>query len=80
MTESYSVEFKVHNKTSDAWANKVSYQDTDKDLAFEHYFSELARLWNAKDFDFVQVSLIGSDDYYEYRKRDGRAVVPEVVS
>ena len=73
MEQNYTVQFKVHNIESDAWANNIVLQTPDKDLAIEKYHSELARLWRAADFDFVGVYRVDEAGNTVSEYRDNRA-------
>lgn len=76
MEQNYAVIFKVHNIESGAWANNVVGQFEDEWSAKSKYHSELARLLNAQDFDFVMVMMIDTYGNKISEFRDSR-VAPE---
>lgn len=79
MEQNYVVIFKVHDSKSGNWANQVVAQFDDMWAAKSKYFSELARLINAQDFDFVMVMFIDTYGNKESTYRDSR-VAPEPES
>ena len=69
MEQNYVVVIKVHDSNSDSWANQVVAQYDNEWTAKAKYYSELARLINAQDYDFVLVMLIDTygNKVSEYR-------------
>ena len=69
MEQNYVVVIKVHDSNNDSWANQVVAQYDDEWTAKAKYYSELARLINAQDYDFVLVMLIDTygNKVSEYR-------------
>ena len=76
MDNNYSVQNKVHNKASGAWANNIVYQGTDRNDVYAHFGSEISRLYNASDFDFVAITFMDTFGNTETKFRDDR-VEPE---
>lgn len=76
MEQNYAVVFKVHDSKSGNWANNVVAQFDDAWAAKSKYYSELARLINAQDFDFVCVMLVDTYGNTISDFRDSR-VAPE---
>ena len=76
MEQNYVVLNKVHNRKSGAWANNVVYQGTDRNDVYAHFGSEIGRLFNASDFDFVAVTFSDTYGNNETKFRDDR-VAPE---
>lgn len=78
MENNYSVQFKVHNKKTGAWGNNVVLQTSDYDASITKYYSELGRLYNASDFDFVMVMWVDmfgntKSDYRDSRGKEAEA-------
>ena len=73
MEENYTVSYKLHDTKSNQWSNSFVAQYNDYWTAAAKYGSEVARLINAQDYDFVLVQL---QDTYGNRKesifRDSR--------
>jgi hypothetical protein len=66
MNTVYVVEFSAHNKTSGAWAHKVSGSSEDKDEAKALWHSESSRLMGSADFDYVMILMRTSSGNVEY--------------
>jgi hypothetical protein len=79
MEQNYVVIFKVHDSKSGAWANSVVAQYNDEWAAKSKYHSELARLLNAQDFDFVMVMLIDTYGNTKSEFRDSRMPETEIA-
>lgn len=77
MDNFFDVAFKVHNAEADSWASKVQYTTKDIRDAKANFGSECSRLFGAKDFDFVCVTL--SDTYGNVISKDfiDERVAPE---
>lgn len=76
MEQNYVVQNKVHNKESGAWANNIVYQGADRNDVYAHFGTEIGRLFNASDFDFVAVTFSDTYGNNETKFRDDR-VAPE---
>lgn len=77
MEQNYTVSYKLHDTKSNAWSNSFVAQYNDYWTAVAKYGSEVARLINALDYDFVLVQL--QDTYGSVNQtiyRDSR-VAPE---
>ena len=75
MEQNYTVQFKVHNTESGAWANTISLQTTDEDAAIAKFGEEVGRLWNAKDFDFVGIYKFDLNGNCESKIKDRRTAL-----
>lgn len=72
MSNNYTVQNKVHNRESGAWANNIVYQGADKNDVYSHFGSEISRLYNAQDFDFVAITFMDTFGNTETKFRDDR--------
>lgn len=58
MEQNYTVCYKLHDSKSGQWSNQAVAQYSDYWEAMAKYGSEVARLINAQDYDFVLVYLM----------------------
>lgn len=76
MEQNYTVQYKLHDSKNNQWANQVVAQYDDYWTAQAKYASEIARLINAQDYDFVAVIFMDTFGRTEVKVRDSR-VAPE---
>ena len=76
MDNNYTVQNKVHNKETDAWANNMVFQSANRNEAYAKFGDEIGRLFDATDFDFVSVTFMDTFGNGETKFRDDR-VAPE---
>lgn len=76
MEQNFTVQNKVHNKESGAWANNIVYQSANRNDAYAKFGDEIGRLFDAEDFDFVAVTFADTYGNNETKFRDDR-VAPE---
>lgn len=77
MEQNYTVRYKLHDTQNNQWANAFVAQYSDYWTAVAKYGSEVSRLINSQDYDFVLVQL--QDTYGNSKEsifRDSR-VAPE---
>ena len=77
MEENYSIQNKIHDSKSGQWSNSAVAQYSDYWQAVAKYGSEVSRLANVQDYDYVLIYII--DTYGNIRERilrDSR-VAPE---
>lgn len=58
MEQNYVVAYKLHDSKSNQWSNQAVAQYDDYWTAMAKYGSEVARLINVQDYDFVLVYLM----------------------
>lgn len=76
MEQNYTVQYKLHDSKNNSWANQVVAQYDDYWTAQQKYASEIARLINVLDYDFVAVIFMDTFGRTEVKVRDSR-VTPE---
>lgn len=76
MEQNYTVQYKLHDSKNNSWANQVVAQYNDYWTAQQKYASEIARLINVLDYDFVAVIFMDTFGRTEVKVRDSR-VAPE---
>lgn len=76
MEQNYTVQYKLHDSKNNSWANQVVAQYDDYWTAQQKYASEIARLINVLDYDFVAVIFMDTFGRTEVKVRDSR-VAPE---
>ena len=76
MEQNYTVQYKLHDSKNNSWANQVVAQYNDYWTAQQKYASEIARLINVLDYDFVAVIFMDTFGRTEVKVRDSR-VTPE---
>ena len=76
MEQNYTVQYKLHDSKNNSWANQVVAQYDDYWTAQHKYASEIARLINVLDYDFVAVIFMDTFGRTEVKVRDSR-VTPE---
>ena len=79
MEENYNIQNKLHDSKNNQWSNNVVAQYSDYWTAVSKWGSEVSRLTNAQDYDFVGVFMY--DTYgrpVQSIYRDSR-VAPEPV-
>lgn len=57
MEQNYTVRYKLHDTNNDQWSNAFVAQYEDYWTAVAKYGSEVARLINVQDYDFVLVQM-----------------------
>lgn len=72
MEQNYSIQYKLHDSKSNSWANGVVAQYDDYWTAQAKYASEIARLINALDYDFVLIVFMDTYGNTETKFRDSR--------
>lgn len=58
MEQNYTVAYKLHDSKSNQWSNQAVAQYSDYWQAVAKYGSEVSRLINVQDYDFVLVYLM----------------------
>lgn len=76
MENNYTVQNKVHNIKTGAWANNIVMQSASRNDAYAKFGDEIGRLFDADDFDFVSVTFMDTFGNGETKFRDDR-VEPE---
>ena len=76
MEQNYTVQYKIHDTNSNSWSNQVVAQYSDYWTAQQKYASEIARLINVLDYDYVAVIFMDTFGRTEVKVRDSR-VEPE---
>lgn len=76
MEQNYTVQYKLHDSKNNQWSNQVVAQYNDYWTAQQKYASEISRLINALDYDFVAVIFMDTFGRTEVKVRDSR-VEPE---
>lgn len=77
MEQNYTVRYKLHDTKNDQWSNSFVAMYDDYWTAVAKYGSEVSRLINAQDYDFVLVQLQDTfGNNVESMFRDSR-VAPE---
>lgn len=77
MEQNFVIIDKIHdskaaNNANGGWSNNVIAQYSDRNLAETKYYSELARLNSALDYDFVMVMMIDTYGGITSKYRDSR--------
>lgn len=57
MEQNYTVSYKIHDTKNNSWSNAFVSQYDEYWTAVAKYGSEIARLINAQDYDFVLIQL-----------------------
>lgn len=76
MEQNYTVQYKLHDSKNNSWANQVVAQYDDYWTAQQKYASEIARLINVLDYDYVAIIFMDTFGRTEVKVRDSR-VAPE---